>query len=85
MTMCSVGLFVAVVSAGSFYGAKVLRHNPSIGKDGAPAVLIPAGNVTLGDDEESPRREIFLDAFYLDKFEVTAGALRQFFEGEREI
>jgi formylglycine-generating enzyme required for sulfatase activity len=74
----AVGLFVAVVSAGLFYGAKALRHNPSIGKDGAPAVLIPAGKVTLGDDEESPRREIFLDAFYLDTFEVTVARYGNF-------
>ena len=40
-------------------------------KDGAPAVLIPAGTFTMGDDEESPRREIYVDAFYLDKYEVT--------------
>ena len=25
----------------------------------------------MGDDEQSPRREIFLEAFYVDKFEVT--------------
>jgi formylglycine-generating enzyme required for sulfatase activity len=74
----AVGLFVAVVSGGLFYGAKALRHNPSIGKDGAPAVLIPAGNVTLGDDEDSPRREIFLDAFYLDTFEVTVARYDDF-------
>src|SRR5207253_380011 len=28
------------------------------GKDGAPALLVPAGNFTMGDDEESPRREV---------------------------
>lgn len=68
----AVGLaLIATVSGGLFYGARARRNDPSIGKDGAPAVLIPAGNFIMGDDENSPRREIFLDAFYLDKFEVT--------------
>ena len=67
----AIGLFIGAVGGGLFYGARVLWHNSLNVKDGAPAVLIPAGNVTLGDDEDSPRREIFLEAFYLDTFEVT--------------
>ena len=65
------GLSIAVVSVAAFFGAMALHDHPSIGKDGAPAVLIPAGNVILGDDEDSPRREVFVGAFYLDTFEVT--------------
>jgi len=37
------------------------------GKDGAPMVLVPAGEFLYGDDK---RRES-LDAFYMDKYEVT--------------
>ena len=48
------------------------------GEDGAPAVLIPAGSFLMGDDEESPRREIYLDAFYLDKLEITTGRYAKF-------
>ncbi len=40
-------------------------------QDGAPAVLVPAGSFVMGDDEHSPLREVHLDAFYIDKFEVT--------------
>jgi hypothetical protein len=69
--IAAVGLFIAAVSGGLFYGARALQNHRSIGKDGAPAVLIPAGSVALGNDEDSPRRDLFLDAFYLDKFEVT--------------
>jgi formylglycine-generating enzyme required for sulfatase activity len=67
----AMGLCVVLVSAGLFYGARVLWHRPWSAKDGAPAVLIPAGSVILGDDEDSPRREVFVGAFYLDTFEVT--------------
>ena len=48
------------------------------GNDGAPAVLLPAGNFTMGDDEESPRRELYLDAFYIDRFEVTTARYAKF-------
>jgi hypothetical protein len=26
----------------------------------------PAGTFTMGDDEESPRRDVYIDSFYLD-------------------
>jgi formylglycine-generating enzyme required for sulfatase activity len=51
-----------------------------IGRDGAPAVLIPGGKFIMGDDEDSPRREIFLDAFYMDKYEVTVARYASFFQ-----
>ncbi|MDP7557408.1 MAG: SUMF1/EgtB/PvdO family nonheme iron enzyme, partial [Nitrospinaceae bacterium] len=37
-------------------------------------VLIPEGEYIAGSDDsadERPKREIYLDAFYIDKFEVT--------------
>ena len=47
------------------------------GKDGAPMVLVPAGEFTMGsdkgDDDEQPIHRVFLDSFYMDKFEVTNG------------
>jgi formylglycine-generating enzyme required for sulfatase activity len=48
------------------------------GKDGAPAVLVPAGSFIMGDDEVAPRREIYLDAFYIDRYEVTTGRYAKF-------
>jgi sulfatase modifying factor 1 len=48
------------------------------GKDGARAMLVPAGNFTMGDDEESPRRDVYLDAFYIDQIEVTTGRYAKF-------
>ena len=46
------------------------------GGDGREMVLIPAGSFTMGggadgDLDEQPQRVIYLDAFYMDKYEVT--------------
>lgn len=48
------------------------------GSDGAPAVLVPAGVFVMGDDEAAPRREVHLDAFYIDRFEVTTARYAKF-------
>ena len=55
-----------------------------IGKDGAFMVLVPAGEFTMGsdkgDDDEQPIHRVFLDSFYMDKFEVTNGRFAKFVE-----
>jgi formylglycine-generating enzyme required for sulfatase activity len=48
------------------------------GKDGAPMVLVPAGAFTMGDDENSPQREVYLDSFYIDQYEVTTARYAKF-------
>jgi formylglycine-generating enzyme required for sulfatase activity len=48
------------------------------GADGAPMLLVPAGTFTMGDDENSPRREVFLDSFYIDQYEITTGRYAKF-------
>jgi formylglycine-generating enzyme required for sulfatase activity len=52
------------------------------GKDGAPMVLVPAGEFTMGsdngDEDESPIHRVYLNAFYVDKFEVTIGRFARF-------
>src|SRR5262245_7542412 len=50
-----------------FYWTNRQPARETTGKDGAPAVIVPAGNFTMGDDEQSPLREIYLDAFYIDR------------------
>jgi formylglycine-generating enzyme required for sulfatase activity len=46
-----------------------------IGKDGTPMVLVPAGEFYMGSDDnrkdEKPRRKVYLDGFYIDKYPVT--------------
>ncbi len=52
------------------------------GKDGAPMVLVPAGEFPMGseqgDDDEQPVHRVFLDSFYLVTFEVTNGRFAKF-------
>ena len=54
------------------------------GHDGAPMVLVPAEEFTMGsdegDDDEQPIHRVFLDSFYLDTFEVTNGRFAKFVE-----
>ncbi len=45
------------------------------GRDGAPMVLVPAGEFIMGheqwDADEKPAHRVYLDAFYMDTYEVT--------------
>jgi len=47
-------------------------------------VLIPAGEFTMGSDkgdpDEQPVHRVFLDSYYIDKFEVTNGRFAKFVE-----
>ncbi len=54
-------------------------------KDGAPLRLIPAGAFVMGDDEASPKREVYLDAFYIDKFEITLGRYAAFMKATGNV
>ena len=54
--------------------------------DGAEMVLIPAGEFLMGspegggDDDEHPQHTVFVDAFYMDKYEVTNAQYKQFMD-----
>jgi formylglycine-generating enzyme required for sulfatase activity len=48
-----------------------------------PMVLVPAGKFTRGStlgEDEKPVRQIYLNAFYIDKFEVTVGQYASYLE-----
>ena len=52
-----------------------------VGNDGAEMVLIPAGEFEMGSDGNpttKPVHTIYVDAFYIDKYEVTVGQYNQF-------
>jgi len=57
-----------------------------IGKDGAPMILIPAGPFLMGvpkwardgGRDEYPNHKVSLDAYYMDKYEVTNGRYLEF-------
>jgi len=51
------------------------------GKDGAEMMLIPAGEFDMGSndyDDAKPVHTVYLDAFYMDKYEVTNEQYAQF-------
>ena len=54
------------------------------GSDDAPMALIPAGEFQMGSSngpkEERPVHTVFLDAFYIDKYEITNKQYRKFIE-----
>ena len=52
-----------------------------LGKDGAPMVLIPAGEFQMGSNyraKEQPVHTVYVDAFYMDVHEVTVGQYNRF-------
>jgi formylglycine-generating enzyme required for sulfatase activity len=49
--------------------------------DGSVGVLIPGGRFVLGDDEHAPLREVFLDAFHMDRNEITTAQYAKFLQG----
>ncbi len=56
-----------------------------VGNDGAEMVLIPAGEFQMGSSpgttyrsDTTPVHTVFVDAFYIDKYEVTVGQYNQF-------
>ena len=48
------------------------------GSDGAPMVHVPAGWFIMGSNsyDEKPRRRVYLDGFYIDKYPVTNARFR---------
>ena len=58
------------------------------GGDGAEMVLIPAGEFQMGsnagDDDEKPVHSVYVDAFYMDKYEVTNAQFKKFVDTNRQ-
>ncbi len=73
--------FVFVFAENDLYGKP---PETLTGKDGAPMVLVPAGSFTMGSeaggDDEKPLHSIFLDAFHMDRHEVTTMQYARFLE-----
>ncbi len=83
----AIGSAAAIIIGAGVY-LYLANRQPSremIGKDGAPAVLIPAGNFMMGDDEEAPIREIYTDPFYIDKYEVTTSRYAKFLQATGSV
>jgi formylglycine-generating enzyme len=87
MQLLYVGLIgVTVFLAGPLHAVEPLQAAKLAGKDGAPMILVPAGPFPMGvppgdrdgGRDEYPRHQVNLDAFYIDRYEVTNGRYRQF-------
>ena len=65
-------------------GPSVSSVDVSQGLDGAPMVMIPAGPFTMGSNDgphnERPAHTVTLDAYYIDRYEVTLSLYRKFLE-----
>jgi formylglycine-generating enzyme required for sulfatase activity len=57
-------------------------HERITGKDGAPMALIPASEFQMGSldgkDAEKPVHTVYVDAFYIDVYEVTSAQYKKF-------
>ena len=55
-----------------------------MGKDGVPMVLIPAGEFQMGSndgrDDEKPVHTVYIDAFYMDVYQVTNAQYKKFID-----
>ena len=72
-----LGVLIAVTFVAWVADPAEAQQQEITGKDGAPMVLVPAGEFTMGSndgsDDEKPAHQISLDAYYIDKHEVTVG------------
>ena len=79
-----VDLVLVGVHFGEEYEPTMPGADEIIGSDGAPMVLIPAGEFMMGEhhgdgrSDERPVHPVYLDAFYIDKYEVTNAQYAQF-------
>ena len=62
-------------------------HLTLLGQDGAPMVLVPAGEFVMGSENgesyEKPVRRVILDAYYIDAYEVTNALYGKFLQVTR--
>lgn len=87
----------AVLSVGA--GEPVAKPNGAqpesiVGKDGAPMLLIPEGEFTMGTDDvgagwhqgnsnEYPEHTVILKSYYIDQFEITIARYAKFLEAAK--
>ncbi len=85
-TIMGIGAWLILGACLSGLGHASELPQEIIGKDGAPMVLIPAGTFPMGVPkaardgglDERPNHEVFVDTFYMDKYELTNGRYLQF-------
>ncbi|HSL02195.1 MAG TPA: formylglycine-generating enzyme family protein [Nitrospiraceae bacterium] len=82
--LCVLGLVMVVVFVAWVASPAQAQQQKITGKDGAPMVLVAAGEFTMGSneggDDEKPVHRVSLNAYYMDKYEVTVGQYAKFLE-----
>ena len=91
-TAAVAGLFLFASNPGSTHAEVESSILPKeiIGKDGVPMVLVPAGEFLMGVPEtakgfgvrenQKPQHTVSLDAFYIDKYEMTNSLYAKYVE-----
>ena len=73
-------MLVALASTVGFAAEQAVRAD----NGDAEMVLVPAGEFWMGsddgNDDEKPRHRVDLDAYYIDRYEVTNGLYQRFME-----
>src|SRR6266568_3543646 len=87
LILAVVGSF-CVIALGLYLFAPAPRYDPEVvASDGAPMVLVPGGRFSMGSDEgeedEKPVHVVYVDAFYIDKYEVTIARYAKFLSASR--
>jgi len=81
LTICCIFLSLCALL---FAGCSEETDESQSLKDDAPMEFIPAGEFQMGSNEgylhERPVHTVYLDAFYIDKFEVTNAQYKKFME-----
>jgi formylglycine-generating enzyme required for sulfatase activity len=84
-----VGWLIGCLLTAGFSSLLAAAEGPpkeSLAKDGVPMTLVPAGEFWMGLsesaglDDEQPRHRVFLDAYYIDHFEVTVERFAKFLD-----
>jgi formylglycine-generating enzyme required for sulfatase activity len=74
---------IMLVGLAALPGNGQAQQQEITGKDGAPMVLVPAGEFTMGSNaavEEKPVHQVTLDAYYMDKYPVTVEQYAKFLD-----
>jgi formylglycine-generating enzyme required for sulfatase activity len=77
-------IFFILLFAGCSQEEPVYQISNPTNEDGAPMVLIPAGEFQMGSNDgegnQKPIHTVYLDAFYIDKYEVTNAQYKKFMD-----
>jgi formylglycine-generating enzyme required for sulfatase activity len=83
MAVGAVAVIAALFAGARFFAPGLLSGEPReeiTGRDGAVARIVPTGPFMMGDDEDAPLREVHVDRFYMDKYEVSLSLYSKFLE-----